>query len=418
MSDRKINALIKLIIVILVGYLGIHKFIEKNTKMGWIYLFTCGLFGVGWIIDIIIALKDFNELDKESSNLNKIPIVEETSKNKESLFYDVDSVDELINYKKDRYNKEQVTALFLKSMSYRPHKIGKNNEDDYPRYLTYDYNILDVPAFHKELLDKGYFCEASFKNIISYYKVNELKDLLISKEQKVTGLKKDDLINLAIDVFSKKEKEEIEKESNLYELSNDGLEYLEKNKEFLTIVDFQKYGITYSLFMKYKNKLPQYCTLRDVVWGIFNERLNYYSINKSYSSLRSVYLNMAQFLEEEKPNIDVLYNYILCLYYDINLTYNQEQILGDYLDKETLIECLDDRALANGIVTKIKEYSKYHDDKIYDKLFKYEKLPFKFISDDEFKEMVFDIYNSSFFDEEKYINIAVENAKKVINNIR
>lgn len=41
---------------LLLGYFGIHKFYEGNTKMGIIYLCTVGLFGIGWIIDIIILL--------------------------------------------------------------------------------------------------------------------------------------------------------------------------------------------------------------------------------------------------------------------------------------------------------------------------------------------------------------------------
>lgn len=341
----------------------------------------------------------------------KINIVNQKS---DVIFYDIDPNEELVNYRKEKYNKEQVIALFLKSMSYRPHKIGKNNDDDYPRYLTYDYNILDVPSFHKELLDSGYFSEASFKDIISGYKVNELKSLLEAKGENIKGLKKEDLINLVVNVFNEEEQKKLEKDSNLYNLSKQGLDYLEKNKEFLTIVEFKKYGINYSLFMKYKNKLPQYVTLRDVVWHIFNERLNYFSRTKNYSCLRGVYLNMAQFLEEEKPSVDVLYNYILCLYYDINLAYNQEQILNKYFDNETIIGFLDKKTLASGIITKIKEYASYHEDKIFDKLFSYEKLPYKFISDNDFKCMIFDIYNSSFFEEEKYINVVIENAKKII----
>lgn len=35
------------------GYFGIHKFIEKKTRMGVLYLFTVGLFGIGWIYDTI-----------------------------------------------------------------------------------------------------------------------------------------------------------------------------------------------------------------------------------------------------------------------------------------------------------------------------------------------------------------------------
>lgn len=71
MANNKKDALIKLIITVLVGYLGIHKFMEKKTTLGWIYLFTFGLCGIGWIIDIIIAIKNFNKIDdKKNENCN------------------------------------------------------------------------------------------------------------------------------------------------------------------------------------------------------------------------------------------------------------------------------------------------------------------------------------------------------------
>ena len=71
MTNNKDKALIKLIIIVLVGYLGIHKFMEKKTTLGWIYLFTFGLCGIGWIIDIIIAVKDFYEINnKTNANCN------------------------------------------------------------------------------------------------------------------------------------------------------------------------------------------------------------------------------------------------------------------------------------------------------------------------------------------------------------
>jgi len=38
------------------GYLGIHKFYEGRILLGIVYIFTCGLFGVGVIIDLIILL--------------------------------------------------------------------------------------------------------------------------------------------------------------------------------------------------------------------------------------------------------------------------------------------------------------------------------------------------------------------------
>lgn len=44
------------LVCLLFGYLGIHKFIEKKTGLGVLYLLTCGLFGIGWIVDCIIYL--------------------------------------------------------------------------------------------------------------------------------------------------------------------------------------------------------------------------------------------------------------------------------------------------------------------------------------------------------------------------
>lgn len=37
-----------------------HKFYEGKTAMGLLYLFTVGLFGIGWIIDIIKILSKPN----------------------------------------------------------------------------------------------------------------------------------------------------------------------------------------------------------------------------------------------------------------------------------------------------------------------------------------------------------------------
>lgn len=36
------------------GYLGIHRFYARK-KYGWLWLFTFGLFGIGWIFDLIVA---------------------------------------------------------------------------------------------------------------------------------------------------------------------------------------------------------------------------------------------------------------------------------------------------------------------------------------------------------------------------
>ena len=35
------------------GWLGAHKFYEEKPGIGLLYLFTLGLFGIGWFADII-----------------------------------------------------------------------------------------------------------------------------------------------------------------------------------------------------------------------------------------------------------------------------------------------------------------------------------------------------------------------------
>ena len=46
----------KFIICLLGGWFGLHKFVEKKTGMGVLYLFTFGLFGIGWLIDCVVLL--------------------------------------------------------------------------------------------------------------------------------------------------------------------------------------------------------------------------------------------------------------------------------------------------------------------------------------------------------------------------
>lgn len=43
------------LVTFLTGYLGVHKFFRGEIGMGFLYLFTGGLFGIGWLIDSITA---------------------------------------------------------------------------------------------------------------------------------------------------------------------------------------------------------------------------------------------------------------------------------------------------------------------------------------------------------------------------
>lgn len=53
---RARNKWVAFFLCLFLGFLGAHKFYEGKGGMGILYLFTVGLFGIGWLIDLITLL--------------------------------------------------------------------------------------------------------------------------------------------------------------------------------------------------------------------------------------------------------------------------------------------------------------------------------------------------------------------------
>lgn len=54
--SREKNKWIALMLCFFLGFFGGHKFYEDKTGLGVLYLFTGGLFGIGWLVDLITLL--------------------------------------------------------------------------------------------------------------------------------------------------------------------------------------------------------------------------------------------------------------------------------------------------------------------------------------------------------------------------
>lgn len=77
-SNKKIVALI---LCIFIGYLGVHRFYLKKIGTGILYLFTMGLCGIGWIVDIIlIATGKMSGLEASASTAISTSGVESPTK--------------------------------------------------------------------------------------------------------------------------------------------------------------------------------------------------------------------------------------------------------------------------------------------------------------------------------------------------
>ena len=58
------NRVIMMLVTFFFGYLGIHKLFQKKYGMAIVYFFTGGLFGFGYLFDVVLAIVNiFTPLD-------------------------------------------------------------------------------------------------------------------------------------------------------------------------------------------------------------------------------------------------------------------------------------------------------------------------------------------------------------------
>ena len=55
-NRRSKSKMTALVLCLFLGFFGAHKFYEGKTGLGILYIFTFGLFGVGWLVDFIVLL--------------------------------------------------------------------------------------------------------------------------------------------------------------------------------------------------------------------------------------------------------------------------------------------------------------------------------------------------------------------------
>ncbi len=71
LNTKKINPIAYFIITWLFGCLGVHHFIDGKVGKGILYLFTGGLFGIGYLIDLVKSfIAIFNKPDRVPEPLN------------------------------------------------------------------------------------------------------------------------------------------------------------------------------------------------------------------------------------------------------------------------------------------------------------------------------------------------------------
>ncbi len=174
MVDYEIkNKKITLLLCIFGGYLGLHHFYNKQYKKGILYIFTVGLFYIGWIVDIILIWQKKENENEITQNIETINKNDEEIKNKAIIF---DCVGESFD-NDDGVNRQtrikQILKNYKESDDYIKEKAfkGYTNEE----ILKYDANISEFEdiAFKGNFKEFNYKGERAFAIYMNDFKNNE-----------------------------------------------------------------------------------------------------------------------------------------------------------------------------------------------------------------------------------------------------
>ncbi|MGE6609347.1 SAP domain-containing protein [Peribacillus sp. NPDC076916] len=202
---------------------------------------------------------------------------------------------------------------------------GKNKDAQFPRYFETTYGIDAQRSLYK-LLKEGYVAEASAIESLSSLKLPELKEILKSKELKVSG-NKADLISRIGDNFTNEEVDTFI-DSPMLKVTEKGDKVLE---EYYYIVpahrNDSKDGVyNVATTIRHVNKLSYKPKNGDVSWALFQKAYMKHAEEFKYGLMRNDILNMARQLERERKYKDSLFHYLRVYIIDLSGLSNSSRL--------------------------------------------------------------------------------------------
>ena len=178
------NKEINLVLCILGGWLGLHHFYNKKIGLGLLYLCTYGLFGIGWIIDIIKII-NYKEKKKETINYSNNNICLKCGeKNNQNSKFCIKCGTKLLNKV-----EKKVVSQDVWYDSYTKRKTNKIVKD----YVVFDTETTGLDP------SKDNIIEISAIKFINNEKVATFSTLIDPKKEidpfitQLTGIKQEDL---------------------------------------------------------------------------------------------------------------------------------------------------------------------------------------------------------------------------------
>ncbi len=293
-------------------------------------------------------------------------------------------------------------ALIISGSVKRGEKIKPN---DYYSYFERLYGVVNIRKLHIWLYENGYLRNATAKEALNLYKVDELKTILDSMGLKKNG-NKQSLIDRIAENLDDSMKAKLSNECDRYFRSEKGERFLVENQDFIMFHKNQ-YGLNFQEFCKHRILQGRKRKFYDTVFHALSQRASEWQAKRFISQLEWVYHNLSNALYDEEKYELSLQNALYALYFSTNLAskyylFSLENVRFDGI--ETAKSRIDSESTFNPhIVARILELQPYFREQMLDVVYTPEILPYCLFGKYDMLDVVLDLHDGT-FDVDKYTN--------------
>lgn len=295
------------------------------------------------------------------------------------------------------------SALIISGSVKRGQKIKPN---DYYSYFERIYGVVNIRKLHIWLYENGYLRNATPKEALNLYKVDELKTILDSMGLKKNG-NKSSLIERIEENLDDSMKGKLSNECDRYFRSAKGESFLSENQDFV-MFHRNQYGLTFQEFCRHRILQGRKRKFYDTVFHALSQRASEWQAKRFISQLEWVYHNLSNALYDEEKYELALQNALYSLYFSTNLAskhyfFSLDNVRFDGI--ETAKNKIDSESTFNPhIIARILELQPYFREQMLDVVYAPEILPYCLFGKYDILDVVLDLYEGK-FDVEFYINI-------------
>lgn len=303
-----------------------------------------------------------------------------------------------VSYSIENFNLIEKYAAILMLKYYG---TGCSLPDHYPLYFEKECRITNPRLLHRKLIEMGYLVPAPPEDILSQYKISELKVILESIGSNKSGTK-DILIKRIISEADPDLLKNMYCNKNYYSTSEKGDNFLQQHLDYIEFHKFSSLGVDIEAYERKKIKLHSN-NCKEILISIIQDQI----ARNPYESW--IHARLSNLYDAANNPSKALYEHLICLYLRVNYQYTFKNITEDlkYIDKNKAIKAAYKNATLINVLTPddASTFTKYLDVYSKDMLDEiYRKLPLTnmIISRHDFETILHEMELQTTFDCKKW----------------